>query len=87
MSEMNKNWVERNPYVYVNDEGYEILIDNAVDERGNENGKYELTMWLAKGGYYDTISTHKTFKNAVKAQNKLLRELKCRKINTPPPSP
>lgn len=64
------NWREDEniPFKYVTDKGYEVTIEAETDpERGNETGKYEISLWLAKGGYYETIQGgFRKFDKAVK---------------------
>jgi hypothetical protein len=71
---MKSIWIEKNPYVYVDKDGYEILIEEEVDDFNNLTGRYELTIWLAKGGYYENISIHNTFNEAVEAQEKWIKD-------------
>jgi hypothetical protein len=52
---------------YITDKGYEVYVEDATDENtGNPNGKYEITLWMARGGNYESLGVYKTFKRAVK---------------------
>jgi len=49
---------------YKNQEGYEVYVEAQI-ENEYETGKYELNIYLVKGGYWETLDVYATFDQAV----------------------
>ena len=62
-----KTWKLKSPFHYIDKQGYELYIEET------EEGKFEVTEWMAKGGYYETLSTHNTWEEAVKELEAFLK--------------
>lgn len=63
------NWREDDniPNKYITDKGYEVYIEDATDENdGNPTGEYEITLWMVRGGNYESLGTYKKFDKALK---------------------
>ena len=58
---------------YIDDEGYEVFIDEEKDEDGNAIGIYDVWIWMIKGGYYDTLE--EGFKSYDEARNWMIENL------------
>ena len=58
---------------YKNHEGYEVYIEAQI-ENEYETGRYELNIWLAEGGYWETIEVYNTFNEAITALEQYVKD-------------
>ena len=59
-------WKQITDMKWRNKDGYEIYIEDQI-ENEYETGKYELNIWLADGGYWETINVYNTLEQAIAA--------------------
>lgn len=56
-----------------NEHGYEVYVEAQI-ENEYETGKFELNIWLAEGGYWETLDVYATFGQAVAAMEQWVKE-------------
>lgn len=56
-----------------NEHGYEVYIEAQI-ENEYETGKFELNIYLAEGGYCETIEVYNTFNEAIIALEQYVKD-------------
>lgn len=56
-----------------NEYGYELYVEDQI-ENEYETGKFELNIWLAEGGYWETIEVYNTFDEAIIALEQYVKD-------------
>lgn len=58
---------------FINEHGYEVYVEDQIEDE-YETGKFELNIWLADGGYWETIEVYNTFDEAIIALEQYVKD-------------